>query len=106
MPTYVFLDRQTDELVEYKLKISEYDQFKLDNPHLERYIDSAPRIAYDGAVSIDKRTDNTWKEVLQKIGEQNPGSPLAERYTKKRIGQIKTEQIFDKHIKKQQEAKK
>ena len=85
---------------------SRYDQFKLDNPHLERYIDSAPRIAYDGAVSLDKRTDNTWKEVLQKIGEQDPGSPLAERYNKKSAKTVATEQVLDKHIKKQQEAKK
>jgi hypothetical protein len=108
MPTYSFIDVNTKEVVEFKLKISEYDQFSADNPHLIRYIDEAPRVV--GAIStvgsIEGKTDNTWKEVLSKIAEQNPNSPHAERFGKKTIKQVKTEQVINKHLKIQEENRK
>ena len=32
MPTYVFRNTDTDEIVEHEMKMSELDQFKEDNP--------------------------------------------------------------------------
>lgn len=105
MPTYSFVDTIASEVIEIRLKISEYDQFKIDNPHLERCILEAPKLNYGGVDGIDIKTDNTWKEVLSKIGEQNPNSPLNERYNKKTDKQVKTEQVLEKHLKIQKEAR-
>jgi hypothetical protein len=37
MPTYQFLNSNTNEVEEHTMKMSELDKFKGDNPHLERY---------------------------------------------------------------------
>ena len=81
------------------MKLSEYDAFREEHPELERYHESAPRMNYRGG--SDFKMDNGWKEVLSKIGEQNPNSPVAEQYTRKSTKQVKTKQIIDKHVKKQ-----
>jgi len=98
MPTYDFYNSTTNEIEEHFLKISELDDFKTNNPHLERLV-SAPSIV--GTVgSIDSKTPDSWKEVLAKGAERHPDSPLAERYGRKSIKQIKTEQVVAKHRKK------
>jgi len=106
MPKYLFINFETEQLEEHSLKISEYDQFKLDNPHLERYIDGAPMFSYNGTGDFGSRKpDDTWKEVLQKIGEQNPGSALDRQVNKRSAKQIKVDQIIEKHAKLQQERR-
>jgi len=104
MPSYEFLNTKTRKLEEHVMSISAYDEFKKQNPHLERYIASAPALNASGDKPVDKRTDNTWKEVLSKIGEQNPHSPLAEKYgPRKSIKKIKTLEAINKHDKKQRQ---
>ena len=44
MPIYTFRNKETGDESDHLLKISEYDQFKADNPHLERVINSAPAL--------------------------------------------------------------
>jgi len=38
VPTYTFINKETKEITEHKMLIAEYDDFKKNNPHLERYI--------------------------------------------------------------------
>ena len=35
---YTFLNKNTNEIEEHTMRLAEYDQFKENNPHLERYI--------------------------------------------------------------------
>jgi hypothetical protein len=101
MPIYEFLNTKTKKIEEHNLSITAYDQFKLDNPHLERYFSEAPAFSYSGPGDIHgKKTDNTWKEVLSKIAEKNPGSALADQHLRKTSKRIKTEQVLEKHRKK------
>jgi len=98
MPTYEFLNRKTKKLEEHTLSMSEYDKFKSDNPHLERYYETAPAFSYSGHGDMaGRKTDNTWKEVLSKIAEKSPGSPLAEQHVRKDTKRVKTEQVLKKH---------
>ena len=108
MPTYTFVNMETEQIEEHKMRMSEYDQFVKDNPNLERVILESPAFSYSGAAGDfgSKKPDDTWKEVLQRIGEKNPGSPLDEAVNRKSIKRIKTEQVLDKHLKKQAEARK
>ena len=105
MATYTFLNKRTKKIEEHVMSMSEYDKFKAKNKHLERYHDEAPSFNYTKSGEMRGKTDDTWKEVLSKIAEQNPRSNLASEYGKKNIKQVKTEQIFDKHIKKQKKQK-
>ena len=82
------------------LKITEYDQYVSDHPELERYFDSAPAVTFNGKTfgSLDSQTDNTWKEVLAKIGEHHPNSKLGQDYRKnKTVKERKTIDIVEKH---------
>lgn len=101
MPTYEFLNKKTKNIEEYTMSISDYDEFKTKNAHLERYHSSPPMFSYSGAGDMGgKTTDNTWKEVMHKIAEQNPRSPLAEKVLRKDSKRIKTDQVLEKHAKK------
>lgn len=98
MPSYEFLNTKTKKIEEHIMSISAYDQFKVDNPHLERYYSEAPSFSYTGTGDLSgKKTDNTWKEVMHKIAEQNPRSPLADNVLRKSSKRIKTDQVLKKH---------
>jgi hypothetical protein len=98
MPIYEFLNTKTKAIEEHTMSVTAYDSFKAENPHLERYYSEAPLFSYSGIGDMaGKKTDNTWKEVMHKIAEQNPISPLADRVLKKKTKQIKTEQVLKKH---------
>ena len=98
MPTYEFVNKKTKKIEEHIMSVSAYDQFKEDNPHLERYYSDAPLFSYTGTGDLaGKKTDNTWKEVMHKIVEQNPRSPLAENVLRKSTKRVKTDQILKKH---------
>ena len=106
MPIYEFVNTKTKKIEEHSMSISAYDQFKADNPHLERYYSEAPSFSYSGTGDLQgKKTDNTWKEVLHKIAEQNPRSNLADNVLRKDTKRIKTDQIIAKHRKKQAAAR-
>ena len=73
MPTYEFRNKQTGEVTEVFMKISEKDKFLADNPHLEQTMTQAPAFAGD---HITVKKDTGFKEVLQKIHSRAPGSIL------------------------------
>jgi uncharacterized protein (UPF0333 family) len=111
MPTYDFKNKKTGEYEEHTLRMSEYDQFIEDHPELQRVILTAPQFNYQshtqGSVTdLAVKKDKGWKEVLQKIGEQNPISQVAEDHNQKSIKQVKTQQVIEKHVKKQEARKK
>lgn len=95
MPRYDFLNTETNEIEEHIMSYTKLDEFKENNPHLKQQI-SALNIV--GGTGDRVKTDAGFKEVLSKIGEGHPGSPLN---TNKSIKDIKTKEIVKKHIHKQ-----
>ena len=73
MPLYDFEDTKTGEQFELQLKISEKYEFLKANPNLRQVI-GTPMIV--GGVDGLRRPDEGFKEVLSKIGEQNPQTPF------------------------------
>lgn len=66
MPTYTWKNKETGEITENILRMSELDAYKESNPHLERYFADTPGFADPvrlGRVKID----NGFREVLQNI---------------------------------------
>lgn len=77
MPTYTFKNKETGEVTERILKMSELDLFKIDNPLLETVISGGSlcdtlRLG-DGLL---KGNNAGFKEVLQKIHSRTAGSCL------------------------------
>ena len=83
MPTYVFKNKETDEVVEHVMRMSEYDQFVKDNPVLERHYtpDQAPAFGCPVRMGITK-TDSGWKEVLSKVADSQPKSNLKDQLSR------------------------
>jgi len=101
MPTYEFLNTETNEIEEHFMSYTKLDEFKENNPHLKQQIGS-PNIV--GRVTIRDKTGG-FNEVLSRIGEANPASKLAETHGNKSIKRIKAEQVVRKHIDKQNKNK-
>ena len=47
--------------------------------------------------TIDGKTDGGWKEVMSKISEAHPKSPLADRYGKRSVKDTQVERVRKKH---------
>lgn len=109
MATYTFRDKKTKKISEHEFPMSEYDEFVKNNPNLERYFEDVPAFSYSAigdGVGRGLKTDNTWKEVLHKISEQNPRSPLADEHLRKDSKRIIVDKTIEKHRKIQNDKKK
>jgi hypothetical protein len=96
MPTYNFINQATGEVEEHFMSMSELDDFKKTNPHLDTIV-SAPAIV--GGVSIRNKESDGMREVFSRIAEKNPGSNL-DSYRSKTNAEVKTKSILEKHRKK------
>lgn len=72
MPTYAWKNKETGEITENVMKIAELDAYKEANPHLERYITTAPTMGDPVRLGL-RKPDAGFKEVLQKISDRTPG---------------------------------
>ena len=79
MPLYEFIDNDTGEKFELLLKIAERDEFLEANPNVKGVM-SAPMIV--SGVDGLRKPDEGFKEVLSKIGEQNPQTPFGREVNK------------------------
>jgi hypothetical protein len=75
MPTYSFRNKDTGEVFDQVMRIAEREEFLKQNPHLETIITGAPAFTGDH-ISVVKKHDTGFKEVLQRIHEKTPGSQL------------------------------
>ena len=99
MPTYQFRNTQTDEDFEVLMKISEREEYLKNNPHIQSII-TAPALVSGVSTSNSRsgRVPSGFNEVLSKVAEAHPTSKVAQRFGKKSIKQVKTEQIVKKHL--------
>ncbi len=88
MPTYTFKNKETGIVEEHKFSYTVYDEFKAENPHLERYfaaedlpiMSDASRMSVPGTKSHDSAFE---KGVIQRIKETVPGNTLAKSHKTK-----------------------
>jgi len=104
MPLYDFVDTETGEEFELMLKLSEREEFLKDNPNIKQKV-GAPMIV--GGVDGLRKIDDGFKEVLQKIGEQNPQSNFGREMNSAKTGQQgQINKAVDKWKKKAKKDKK
>jgi hypothetical protein len=97
MPTYNFIDTETDEEFEVVMKIAEREEFLKENPQVQPII-TAPALI-SGSDSYQKVPEG-FKEVLAKVGENHPDSRLGREYGNKTNAQVKARDLVDKYRKK------
>jgi hypothetical protein len=98
MPTYTFENIKTGKIVEKTMSMSERDNFVNNNNNFRQVFTSLNIVG--GVSGLTHKPDSGWNDTLQKIAEKHPNSPLADRYRKKSIKEIKTKQVINKHRKK------
>jgi len=74
MPLYEFIDTQTDEKFDKFMSIASREDYLKENPHIQPVL-SAPPLVDPVSVGV-RRTDQGFKEVLQRIDKLTPGSIL------------------------------
>ena len=77
------------------MTISEMESYLKNNKHISQRITGINIVA--GVSGMSYRSDGGWNEVKSKIAEAHPTSPLADRYGKKSIKQVKTRDVIKKH---------
>ena len=95
MPTYTFENTKTGEVYDDMMSIAEKEAFLKKNKHIKQAI--VPINIVGGIQGITHKTDGGWAENMSRIAEAHPTSPLADRYGKKSIKDVKTQQIIKKH---------
>ena len=97
MPVYTFLNKKTNKEYDEMMSIAEMEDYLKKNKHITQ----VPRglNIVRGVSGITHKVDSGWKDNLSRIAEAHPKSALAQRYGKKTIKQSKTEQVLEKHRK-------
>jgi len=98
MPIYEFYNKETDKYFEEIMTYNEKCKLLESNPNIMSTLNKVGIVTMVG--SIDSKTDNTWKEVLNKVAESHPNSNVGKRYGKKTHNQIKTQTVLEKYRKK------
>jgi|TARA_A100001388_G_C28534765_1_gene387350 predicted nucleic acid-binding Zn ribbon protein len=95
MPTYTFENTKTGKVFDEYMSISDRETYLEQNPHIKQLINKINIVSGTGGI----KNDSGWNDNLQRIAEAHPTSPLADRYGKKSIKEIKTKQVVEKHRK-------
>ena len=88
MPTYEFMNKDTGVVEEHTMSYTVLDQFKQDNPHLERYFtyDNLPGLGDTMRMSINRgmKADAAFeKGVIERIKKNVPGNTLGRTHKTK-----------------------
>ena len=85
---YTFLNLNTNEIEEHTMRLAEYDEFKENNPHLQRYFsaDAIPGLGDGQRMSvpgIGQPHAAFETGVIQRMQETIPGNTMSGHKTKR-----------------------
>ena len=95
MPTYRFYNSKTKKEYTDLMTISEMEKHKR-KKHIELLPPTQMNIV-SSVGSVDGKTDSGFKEVLSKVSEAHPNSPLAERYGKRSVKDTQIDRVIKQH---------
>lgn len=99
MPTYLFRDKETDEVFECLMSYAERQELLEAHPELEPVV-TAPAIV-SGVAGITHKNDSGFNDMMSRIAAANPTSPLAETYGDKGVKASKTREAVKRQKKRQ-----
>lgn len=70
MPTYSFMNKETEEIEEIFMSFSQREEYLKNNPHMEQVILQAPAIGDSARLGI-RRTDDNFNSLLKHIKKGN-----------------------------------
>ena len=75
MPLYEFKNLNTGEIEEHTMRISELDEFKKNNPHLERHITGSPGLSDPARMGLVKPAAG-FRDLLKSMKKANRRSTI------------------------------
>lgn len=75
MANYTFYNTKTNREEDLSMPISELDEFKAQNPHMQQIIKTAPALADPTRLGI-KKPDSGFRDVLKKVKRAHRGSTV------------------------------
>jgi hypothetical protein len=93
MPLYEFVNTETDEQWEDFMSYDSYKAYLVENPH----INPVYSIAIIEGSGDRVKPDSGFSDVLSRIAQANPHSPLAKTHGDKGVKASKTREVVQKH---------
>lgn len=79
MPLYDVKDKKTGEVTEMVMSISQWEEFKTNNPDKEQYF-STLNFADSVSLGIKKPPSDFKEGVIDRIKKNNPGNQMTSRW--------------------------
>jgi hypothetical protein len=96
MPTYEFRDTNSGEHFEIFMTWSKREEYLKENPHIEPVV-AAPAII-GGVGNYQNKAPSGFNEVISRVAEAHPASPLAEKVGGRSIKDVRTREVVKKHV--------
>lgn len=85
MPSYDFLNKNTGEVETHMMSYTKLDEFKQNNPHLERHFSPSSLPGFGDGMRMDtpnlKKNDSSFeKYVIQRMADTIPGNTIKTRH--------------------------
>lgn len=93
MPLYDFLDDETGEIWEERMSYDDMKKLTSENPNIKLVYTTMNIVGGVGGI----KTDSGFNDMLSRVAEANPGSPLAERHGAKDIKSVKVREAVNKY---------
>ena len=103
MPIYTFENTKTGKVYDDMMTISEKEDFLEKNKHIKQKLTTIN--ISSGVMGVNMKNDGGWKDNLSRIADAHPTSELAQQHRKRSIKEVKTQQVVEKHRKRQQGKK-
>ena len=104
MPIYTFENKKTGKVYDDMMSIAEKESFLKKNKHIEQKLTTI-NISSGVRGMGNMKNDGGWKDNLSRIADAHPTSELAQQHRKRSIKEVKTQQVVEKHRKRQQGKK-
>ena len=103
MPIYTFENTKTGKVYDDMMSISEKESFLKKNKHIKQLLTTIN--ISSGVVGVNMKNDGGWKDNLSRIAEAHPTSELAKQHRRRSTKEVKTQQVVEKHRRRQQGKK-
>ena len=103
MPIYTFENTKTGEVFDDMMSIADKELYLKKNKHIEQKLTTIN--ISSGVQGINMKNDGGWKDNLSRIADAHPTSELAQQHRRRSIKEVKTQQVVEKHRRRQQGKK-
>ena len=104
MPIYTFENTKTGKVYDDMMSIAEKETFLKKNKHIKQRLTSL-NISSGVRGMGGMKNDGGWKDNLSRIAEAHPTSELAKQHRRRSTKEVKTQQVVEKHRRRQRGKK-